>query len=75
MAAVSDLASVSIMFPPDSGRDVFPDKFVFKSFPYLPSECLNKSQNQELYMHWYKKNYLSLTPGNVTDYDEIFKDV
>lgn len=75
LAAVSDLASVSIMFPPDSGRDVFPDKFVFKSFPYLPSECLNKSQNQELYMHWYKKNYLSLTPGNVTDYDEIFKDV
>lgn len=75
MAAVSDLASVSIMFPPDSSRESFPDKFVFKSFPYLPSECLVKSQNQELYMHWYKKNYLSLTPGNVTDYDEIFKDV
>lgn len=75
LAAVSDLASVSIMFPPDSTRDAFPDKYVFKSFPYLPSECLSKSQNQELYRHWWKNNYLTLTQGNVTDYTAIFKDV
>lgn len=75
LAAVSDLASVSIMFPPDSSRNVFADKFVFKSFPYLPSECLVKSQNQELYRYWYNNKYLTLTDGNVTDFDEIFKDV
>ena len=75
LAAVSDLAAISIMFPPDSTREVFPDKFVFKSFAYLPAECLTKSQNQELYRYFSNNKYLTLTDGNVTDYDEIFKDV
>lgn len=75
LAAVSDLASVSIMFPPDSTREMFPDKFVFKSYAYLPAECLTKSQNQELYRYFSNNKYLTLTDGNVTDFDEIFKDV
>ena len=75
LAAVSDLAAISIMFPPDQTRKIYPDKFVFKSFAYLPSDCLTKSQNQELYKYWSNNKYLTLTNGNVTDYDEIYKDV
>jgi len=36
MSAVSDLTSISLLFPPDSNRDYYPDKFVFKSKVYVP---------------------------------------
>lgn len=74
LSAVSDITATAILFPPNSSRTLYPDKFVFKVLCYLPSACLNKSQNKILYDAWKKNKYLILTSGNVVDYDEILKD-
>jgi len=74
LSAVSDLTSTSIMFPPNPNRAVYPDKYVFKSFIYLPETCLDESQNSELYKIWSRNKYLTLTSGNVVDYDYILAD-
>ena len=66
--------STTIMFPPDPNRAKWPDKFVFKSYVYLPESCLEESQNNELYRQWVKDKHLILTSGNVVDYDYILKD-
>jgi phage terminase large subunit-like protein len=49
LAAVSDLTCWSVLFPPDAEREIWPDKYVFKSFAYLPEETIAKSENGYLY--------------------------
>ena len=34
--AVSDLTSWTVLFPPNPDRDKYPDKFVFKTYAYVP---------------------------------------
>lgn len=74
LSAVSDLTATSILFPPNPERKVFPDKFVFKSYIYLPETCLEESQNSELYKTWTREKHLQLTSGNVVDYDFILAE-
>lgn len=74
LAAVSDLACHTILFPPDPCRTIHPDKFVFKTLIYLPESCLSESINKQLYMRWTKTGQIITTPGNVTDYACILKD-
>lgn len=74
LSAVSDLTSTTILFPPNKDRKVYPDKYVFKSYIYLPETCLEESQNAELYKVWKRNKQLILTSGNVVDYDYILKD-
>jgi len=74
LSTVSDLTSTSILFPPNPDRKVHPDKFVFKSFMYLPETALEESTNAELYKMWKRNKQLILTQGNVVDYDYILKD-
>lgn len=68
LAAVSDLTAVSVMIP-------FNDKFYFKTFYYLPQSALKDNANAELYKDWKRKGYLTITDGNVTDYDYVLKDI
>lgn len=74
LSAVSDLTSTTIMFPPNKDRKIHPDKFVFKSYMYLPESCLEENQNSELYKKWVREKNITLTSGNVVDYDYILKD-
>lgn len=74
LSAISDLTSTSIMFPPNPDRAIYPDKFVFKSFIYLPESSLEESQNCELYKVWSRNKLITMTSGNVVDYDFILKD-
>lgn len=74
LSAVSDLTCTAIMFPPNPERKVYPDKYVFKSFVYLPETALEESMNSELYRYWKRKNILIVTSGNVVDYDYILND-
>lgn len=74
LSAVSDLTCTSIMFPPNPDRKVNPDKFVFKTFIYLPESALVESPNAMLYKVWKNNKYLNLTSGNVVDYDFILRD-
>ena len=73
LAAVSDITAHTLMFPPDPGRAVNPDKFVFKTFLWVPESCLTESVNKTMYSYWKKQKYLNVTSGNVVDYSYILK--
>lgn len=68
LSATSDLTAVSYMIPKD-------DKFYFKVMYYLPESCLVDNPNKELYKQWQRDGALTITSGNVTDYDYITKDL
>lgn len=68
LAAVSDLTALSIMIQID-------DKYLFKTFYYLPESCLKDNINSQLYREWHKGGYLTITSGNVTDYNYVFNDI
>lgn len=75
LSAVSDLTTVSAMFPPNSDRVYYPDKFIFKSWCFLPEDTIDKSPNKEFYKKSINVNHLTKTPGNVVDYDYILKSL
>lgn len=68
LASVSDLTALSIMIP-------YKEKFYFATKYYLPETCLYENSNSELYRKWKNQGMLTVTPGNVTDYDYITKDL
>lgn len=68
LASVSDLTALTVMIPTE-------DKFIFKTFYYLPQTCLANNSNSELYKEWKRKGYLTVTAGNVTDYDYVLRDI
>ena len=68
LAAVSDLTALNVMIP-------YNDKLYFKTFYYLPQSCLTDNSNAELYKEWKRKGLLTITPGNVTDYDYVLNDI
>ena len=71
LSSISDLTCTSVMFPPNSNRKLYPDKFVFKNYIYLPETALAESTNSELYKYWKRHNHIDVTSGNVVDYDYI----
>lgn len=74
LSAVSDLTAWSIMWPPNEDRDYYPDKFIFKSFIYVPQDELEENINNALYLKWIKNKSLKVTSGNCVDYEYILKD-
>ena len=68
LSSVSDLTALSVLIPLD-------DKFIFKTFYYLPNSCLHDNSNSELYKEWSRKKLLTITDGNVTDYDYVLNDI
>jgi len=74
LSAVSDLTCTTIMFPPDETRDKWSDKFVFKTYLYIPNSALDESVNKNIYKNWISRKEAILTEGNVVDYDQILKD-
>ena len=49
--------------------------YFFKTHYYLPESALIEKTDKELYKYWYQQNYLTVTSGNVTDYDYITNDM
>lgn len=68
LSATSDLTAVSYLIPKD-------DIYYFKVKYYLPESCLHDNPNKELYKQWQRSGELTITSGNVTDYDCITKDL
>lgn len=75
LSAVSDLTCWTVLFPPDEDRKIWPDKYVFKSFAYLPEDTIEKSANRAIYKVFIKNGELKLTADNVIDYDVILNDL
>lgn len=74
LSVVDDLTCHSICIPPNPKRALHPDKFIFKSWIYIPEEALNKSTNKENYREWIRRGFAFKTSGDTVDYDEILKD-
>lgn len=68
LASVSDLTALSVLIPNS-------DKYIFKTWYYLPQSTLTNNSNSELYKLWKNQGYLTITDGNVTDYDYITNDI
>lgn len=68
LSSVSDMTAVSAMIP-------YEEKFYFKTWYYLPESVLQTSPNATKYLEWSNKGYLTLTSGNVVDYDYIIQDI
>lgn len=75
LSSVSDLTSFSIMFPPNPERSKWKDKFVFKTFVYIPQEALENSMNADMYKLFKRQKYAVITSGNVVDYSYILRDI
>lgn len=70
LAATSDLTCLSFLFFKEND-----DRLYFKNLYYLPEYTLNHSPNRVMYKNWKREGYLSVTPGNVCDYDFILSDL
>ena len=68
LGATSDLTAVAILIPTA-------DKIVYKVHYYLPESALEEKPDKELYKLWRQLGYLTVTAGNVTDYDYITNDI
>lgn len=68
LAAVSDLTALAAMW-------IDGDKYYFKVWYYLPQSCLYDSPNAEQYKQWKREGFLTVTNGNVTDYDYLLNDL
>lgn len=75
LAAVSDLTVYTMMIAPDATRKFYPDKYIFKSFFYLPESELSDNINWQKYRAWQTRKYLTVTPGNTVDYRFILDDI
>jgi phage terminase large subunit-like protein len=69
LGSTSDLTSVSFLVK--SG-----EHYYFSNRYYLPDEALRRApHNRDKYAKWVAGGYLTVTPGNVTDYDYILRDI
>lgn len=68
LASTSDLTCLSAMYE-DNGT------YYFKNWYYLPQEALKTSTNKDKYKKWQRQGFLTVTQGNVTDYDYVMNDI
>lgn len=68
LSVVSDLTAVSFLIPNNN-------IFYFKNYYYLPQSTIDEHKNKEFYKKMYYEKQITLTPGNVVDYDYILKDI
>ncbi len=68
LASVQDLTAVAYLF-------IKEDKYHFNVDYYLPLDGLDTRLDKELYRQWVRSNDLIITPGNVTDYEYITRDI
>lgn len=74
LSVVCDLTAHSVCIPPNPDRKNNPDKFIFKTWLYIPSEAVESSPNREYYREWIRRGWAIKTAGNVVDYNHILKD-
>lgn len=68
LSSTSDLTCAAYMFPQQ-------DRYSFIVKYYLPEAALQEKRFKELYGQWRRWGLITITPGNVTDYDYILNDI
>ena len=72
LSATTDLTAVGFMMPRED-EDMM--RLYFYLRYYLPEAALSANRFKELYGAWRRLGCLTITPGNVTDYDYILNDI
>lgn len=67
LSATSDLTAAALMFPRAGGRLQYEVQY------FLPEAALEERRFRILYGEWRRRGWLTVTPGNVTDYDFILE--
>ena len=70
LSAVSDLTSCTYLT-----KDLDEQTYYYKTQFYLPESALTDNVNAEVYKQWQRQGILTITPGNVCDYDYILNDI
>lgn len=68
LASTGDLTAASFMVPGE-------EKYHFWTHYYLPEAALREGKNNIQYAEWRRRGQLTITPGNVTDYEYILSDL
>ena len=68
LSATSDLTAVSYLIEKDN-------IYYFKTDYYLPESALVDKPDREIYKLWKQYGLITITTGNVTDYDYITNDI
>jgi len=68
LGSTSDLTSISYMWIDDY-------QIYIKNKYYLPENSISTNVNKNKYKQWCTDNFITLTAGNVTDYDYILADI
>lgn len=70
LSTTTDLSALGAMWVDEPNQ-----RYYFSVKYYLPQESLNENRFKVLYGEWHRKGLLTLTPGNVVDYDYILNDL
>lgn len=68
LSATSDLTSLGLVIPDG-------EKYYFYARYYVPEAALQEGRYNVLYREWRRRGLITVTPGNVTDYDYILNDL
>lgn len=68
LSSTSDLTAISFMIPT-------PEKLHWINRYFLPEAALTEKRFKELYGRWRREKNITITPGNVTDYDYILNAI
>lgn len=69
-----DLSAISVCIPPNPNRAKNPDKYIFKSWLYIPGEGMSRSPNKTIFEEWLRRGWAIKTAGNIVDTDRILED-
>lgn len=71
LASVRDITALALVFPNDDGS------YNTKRFYWLPEETVDAriERGDENYYLWKRDGHITTTPGNVTDYERIIRDI
>lgn len=73
LSSTVDLSAFVLCFPPDESREIYPDKYIFLSWQWLPGVDIKRREEQDHvpYQLWNKGGYIKHVAEPVIDYIEI----
>ena len=70
LASKVDIAALELLFPPIGGKASIDDPYIRTGFYFLPEDTVAETP---AYLGWDAQDLLSVTGGNIIDYDEILE--
>lgn len=70
LASKVDIAALELLFPPIGGKASIDDPYIRTGFYFLPADTVAETP---AYLGWHSQGLLSVTNGNVIDFDEILE--